>query len=94
MKEYEKQNPSKSRENEQIEEIDPDYITGGAEIVPPKATEGLMPTPHTRECNCGKFSPNRSGKCGAHICENCIHARKTSNDSPTTYCEKQFITIS
>ena len=88
MKEYEKQ------KNEQIEEIDPDYITGGAEVVSPEATEGLTPMLNTQKCNCGQFSPNESGKCGAPICENCLHAKKQSIDSHNVYCEKQFITIS
>lgn len=94
MKDYEKQNSTEQGENKQIEEIDPDYITGGAEIVPPKETQGLAPTTNTQKCNCGKFSPNESGKFGAPICENCIHAKKTNPDSSTTFCEKQFITIS
>lgn len=94
MKEYEKQQPNEAQDERQIEEIDPDYITGGAEVVAPEATEGLTPRPHTKECNCGKFSPNDAGKCGAPICENCIHAKKTSPDSDTTFCAKQFITIS
>lgn len=94
MQEHEQQKPSEIPQEPQIEEIDPDYITGGATVVSPESTEGLTPMPHTQECNCGKFSPNESGKCGAPICENCIHAMKTSKDSPTAYCEKQFITIS
>ena len=91
MTDCEKQNQTK---NQEIEEIDPDYITGGARVVPPEETKGLTPTPHTQECNCGKFSPNNSGKCGATICENCIHAKKTDADSSTTFCDVQFITIS
>lgn len=94
MKEHEKQNLEQETENKQIQEIDPDYITGGATVVAPENTEGLTPKPHTQECDCNEFSPNDSGKCGPHICENCKHAKKTSPDSPTTFCEKQFITIS
>lgn len=94
MAEYEKKDLGKQREPDQIEEIDPDYITGGAAVVPPEVTEGLMPRPHTEECNCGEFSPNESGKCGAHICENCKHGKKMSNDSDIVYCPKQFMIIS
>ena len=94
MKEYEGQQTDEKKANEQIEEIDPDYITGGAAVVPVENTEGLVPRVHTEECNCGEFSPNDGGKCGAPICENCVHARKTSDDANTTFCEKQFITIS
>lgn len=96
MTDYEKQTQNRELSEKTIEEIDPDYITGGARIVPPSETEGLMPTPHTQECNCGKFSPNKSGVCGAEICENCKHARKTQDNSKTTYCslQPQIITIS
>lgn len=94
MKEQEKQDLTTENENKQIEEIDPDYITGGAKVVPPESTEGLTPTTPTQECNCGEFSPNDSGKCGPKICDNCIYAKKKSDDSQKTFCEKQFITIS
>lgn len=94
MKEFEKQNLIEEERDRQIEEIDPDYITGGATVVTPESTEGLTPRLHTKRCNCGEFSPNDAGKCGAPICENCIHAKKTSDDADTTFCAKQFITIS
>ena len=98
MKDYEKQNPSNEEKDRQIEEIDPDYVTGGAEVVPPKETEGLTPKEHTQQCDCGEFNPNVSGTCGVGICENCKHAKKTSDDSSTVYCTKQpikqIITIS
>ena len=94
MKEHEKQNLDEKKDNNQIEEIDPDYITGGATVAEQKDIEGLTPTKNTQVCECGEFSPNDSGKCGPPICENCIHAKKKNADSSTTYCEKQFITIS
>lgn len=94
MKEYEKKQMSEKQDNNLIEEVDPDYVTGGAAVVTPESTEGLVQRSHTEECNCGEFSPNYGGKCGAHICENCVHAKKTSDDADTAFCEKQFITIS
>lgn len=81
-------------ENTEIEEIDPDFITGGADVVSANSTKGLQPTLNTQKCNCGEYSPNESGLCGPEICDNCIHARKNDKNSPVTYCTKQFITIS
>ena len=97
MTDYEKQVHDSQIGEKPIEEIDPDYVTGGAKVVTPGETEGLTPTPHIQECNCGKFSPNKGGICGAKICENCKHAIKTKDKSETTYCSlqpKQIITIS
>ncbi len=94
MKEYEKQKTDEKKDNNKIEEMDSDYITGGAAVVSPESTKGLVPRLHTQECDCGEFSPNDSGKFGAHICENCVHAKKTDDYSKTAFCEKQFITIS
>lgn len=85
MKDYEKQNPTEQNENDQIKEIDPDYLAGGADVEAPKEAEVLAPQPPH---NCDKFSPKNGEEGGQRNCKNCVHSKNFSD----TFCE--FITIS
>ena len=85
----EKEKTTQSTEEKSMEEIDPDYVTGGAEIVVPNEVKGLTQTDHLQPCNCGKFSPNKGGVCGKNVCENCEHAKKLNDEDDKTYCSVQ-----
>ena len=89
MTDYEKHNQGQPTGKKPVEEIDPDYVTGGADVVEPEEIEGLTQTDHLEPCTCGKFSPNEGGVCGKECCENCKHARKLSDDSKNTFCSVQ-----
>lgn len=88
MTDYKKEKTTQSNAKS-MEEIDPDYVTGGANVVAPKEVEGLTQTDHLQPCNCGKFSPNEGGICGEKVCENCEHAKKLSDEDKKTYCSVQ-----
>lgn len=89
MTDYEKQKHENPTDEKSIEEIDPDYIVGGAKIVPTEETEGLHPTNSTQICDCGEFSPNDSGICGTNICANCKYSMTPEDNPKATFCSIQ-----